>query len=171
MLTPDIVGACSVVSDSCCQASLSTGILQVRILEWVAISSSRGSFWPRDQTHVFCVSRIDGRILYHWATWEVPEISRRQDKSSKKCINVDRETRNRLRSLSFSGCVGLDPGFMFLTCQTTPSGQWHCFWLHILASSFTGVSNSIHWGLTGTLHVLSHLVCVVDDGVLMLQDW
>ena len=44
MLTPDIVGACSVVSDSCCQASLSTGILQVRILEWVAISSSRGSF-------------------------------------------------------------------------------------------------------------------------------
>ena len=28
------------------------GVLQARILEWVAISSSRGSYLPRDQTHV-----------------------------------------------------------------------------------------------------------------------
>ena len=28
------------------------GILQAGILEWVAISSSRGSFLPRDQSHV-----------------------------------------------------------------------------------------------------------------------
>ena len=27
------------------------GIFLVRILEWVAISSSRGTFWPRDRTH------------------------------------------------------------------------------------------------------------------------
>ena len=27
------------------------GILQARILEWVAMPSSRGSFWPRDRTH------------------------------------------------------------------------------------------------------------------------
>ena len=33
------------------------GIFQARILEWVAISSFRGSSWPRDRTHVsyvFC---------------------------------------------------------------------------------------------------------------------
>ena len=46
------------------------GILQARILEWVAISSSRGSSRPKDQTHVSCISCIGGRILYHWATWE-----------------------------------------------------------------------------------------------------
>ena len=34
------------------------GILQARILEWVAISFSRGFFRPRDQTRV---SRIVGR--------------------------------------------------------------------------------------------------------------
>ena len=34
------------------------GILQARILEWVAISSSRGSSWPRKQTHVSHVSCI-----------------------------------------------------------------------------------------------------------------
>ena len=43
------------------------GILQARILEWVAISFSRESFWPRDQTLVSC---IVGRFFIIWATWE-----------------------------------------------------------------------------------------------------
>ena len=34
------------------QAPLSMGILQKRILEWVAMPTSRGSSWPRDQTPV-----------------------------------------------------------------------------------------------------------------------
>ena len=38
------------------------GIFQARILEWVAISSSRGSSVPRDQT---CVCYIGKLILYH----------------------------------------------------------------------------------------------------------
>ena len=33
------------------------GISQARILEWVAISFSRGSSWPRDQTRVSCTGR------------------------------------------------------------------------------------------------------------------
>ena len=32
------------------------GILQARILEWVAVPSSRGSSWPRDQTHISCTA-------------------------------------------------------------------------------------------------------------------
>ena len=43
------------------------GVFQARILEWVAISSSRGSSWPRDRTSISCTGR---EILYHWATWE-----------------------------------------------------------------------------------------------------
>ena len=39
------------------------GILQARILEWVAISSSRASSWPRDQTHVSCVSCTADRLF------------------------------------------------------------------------------------------------------------
>ena len=34
------------------QAPLSMGILQTRILEWVAMTSSRGSFQPRYQTQL-----------------------------------------------------------------------------------------------------------------------
>ena len=37
------------------------GISQARILDWAAISFSRGSSRPRDQTLIFCI----GRILYH----------------------------------------------------------------------------------------------------------
>ena len=49
------------------QAPLSMRILQARILEWVAIPSSNGSFWPRDQTHIAYVSCIGRRVLYHLA--------------------------------------------------------------------------------------------------------
>ena len=44
------------------------GIFQARILEGVAISYSKGSYQPRDQTHISCISCIGKRILYHWAT-------------------------------------------------------------------------------------------------------
>ena len=38
---------------------------QARILEWVAISSSRGSSWPKDRTHVSFISCTSKRVLYH----------------------------------------------------------------------------------------------------------
>ena len=41
------------------------GDFHARTLEWVGISSSRGSSRPRDQTHISCIGR---QILYHWAT-------------------------------------------------------------------------------------------------------
>ena len=47
------------------------GISQVRILEWVAMPSSRGSSWPRYLTQVFGIGRF---IFYHWATRETWEL-------------------------------------------------------------------------------------------------
>ena len=47
------------------------GIFQVKILEWVAISFSRGSSWPRDWKRVPSPCLLRCRwILYHWATRE-----------------------------------------------------------------------------------------------------
>ena len=48
------------------------GIFQSRVLEWVAISFSKGSFRPRDQTQV---SRIVGRRFTVWTTREAPIIN------------------------------------------------------------------------------------------------
>ena len=45
------------------------GILQARILEWVAMPSSRGASQPRDQTHISYVSYIGGFFTTS-ATWE-----------------------------------------------------------------------------------------------------
>ena len=46
------------------------GIILARILEWVAISSSRESSRPKDWLHVSYSSCIGRSILYLWATWE-----------------------------------------------------------------------------------------------------
>ena len=79
-----------VVSDSVspwtvvCQAPLSTGILQARILEWIAISSSRESFWSRDWIQV---SHIAGGFFTIWATREA-KLNLHFDLSQKMWYNV-----------------------------------------------------------------------------------
>ena len=47
-------------------------ILQARILEWVDIPFSRGSFWPRDQTQVF---HNAGRFFTIWAIRKAPLLN------------------------------------------------------------------------------------------------
>ena len=54
-------------------ASSVHGISQARILEWVAISFSRGSSWPRDRTQVPCIA---GRFFIDWATREALKFNR-----------------------------------------------------------------------------------------------
>ena len=51
------------------------GILQARILEWLAISSSKGSSPPRDRTCISrgsCIGRWILLFFTAWATWEAP---------------------------------------------------------------------------------------------------
>ena len=63
------------------------GISQARILEWVAISFSRGPSWPKGWTQVSCISdrffttELPGKPLnmllpseYKWNLQNVPEI-------------------------------------------------------------------------------------------------
>ena len=63
-----------IVSDSCDPVDCSLpgssvhGISEARILEWVAISFSRVSSWPRNQTQVSCIA---GRFFTNWAMREV----------------------------------------------------------------------------------------------------
>ena len=68
------------------------GILQARILDWVAIAFCGGLFWLRDQTWVTCIA---GRFFVVWATkilqaklqqymnWELPDIQAGFGKSSR----------------------------------------------------------------------------------------
>ena len=65
------------------------GILQARRLEYVAISSSRGSSHPRDPTCASCLSPVlAGEFFYHWVTWEASLIWRHHMKSIwRYCIH------------------------------------------------------------------------------------
>ena len=80
------------------------GILQARILEWVAVPSTRGSSPPRDQTHVSC---IGGCVLYHWATWETPfpyTMMERATTINEENGAIDVLRRNLWTSLLISFC-------------------------------------------------------------------
>ena len=64
------------------QAPLSMGfILQARILEWVAISFSRGSSWPRDWT-------LNSSCLLHWQVGSLPLAPAGKPSESKTWVQL-----------------------------------------------------------------------------------
>ena len=76
LMNLDAVVCCSVAKlcptpcnlmDYCLPGSSVHGILQARLLEWVAVPFSRGSPQPRDRTQV---SHIAGKFFTSWATRE-----------------------------------------------------------------------------------------------------
>ena len=60
------------------QAPLSMGILQARILQWVAMPFSWGSSQPRDQSQVSCIAggfvtvRATREAQEYWSGWPIP---------------------------------------------------------------------------------------------------
>ena len=72
------------------------GIFQARILEWVAMSFSRESSWPRDQTQVSCVA---GRFFNH-----LSHI--REDLNVRaKTITLRRKERYKHHNLEFGNGI------------------------------------------------------------------
>ena len=53
--------------DSSPSGSSVQGILQTRVLQWISMTSSRGSSWARDPTCISCVSCIAGGFFTCWA--------------------------------------------------------------------------------------------------------
>ena len=59
------------------------GILQVRILAWIAVSSSRGSSRPRGWTGISYVSCIGRQVCITNVTWEVHTHIEKQQANNK----------------------------------------------------------------------------------------
>ena len=91
------------VSDSLQPYSSVHGILQERILEYVAISFSRGSFQPRDRTLVSCISYIGSWILYHHQGHLLMEPGKKKKKKKKHRSWDPREETNAWQSKDFPG--------------------------------------------------------------------
>ena len=77
------VQLCATLSTVAHQGPLSMEILPARILEWVAVPSSRGSSPPRDRTWVSKLSCIYRQALFHWHHWGSPLESSMDPKFSK----------------------------------------------------------------------------------------
>ena len=66
------------------------GILKARILEWVAMPSSRGSSQPRDRTHVSYVSCTGRQVLYHQYTFT---IYMERQKTQNRQHNIEQQSQ------------------------------------------------------------------------------
>ena len=104
------------------------GIFQARILEWVAISSSRGSSLPKDQTQVSWVSCSFRWILYHWATGKpkFESLRCRAPKAVSKTLDCT-STASRGLVLAAPACVSW--GSVVPACLPALVHSWnlHCF--------------------------------------------
>ena len=82
----------SVMSDSAtpwtvaCQASLFMGILQARILEWVALPSIKGSSQPSNPSQISCIA---GEFFTVWATSEAQEYWSEKPIPFKVITNIE----------------------------------------------------------------------------------
>ena len=87
-----------------CSLSVSSvhGICLTRILQWIAMSSSRGSSRLSNLTCISCVSCNGRQILYHCATWEAHRLEWPSSKSLQKIVGEDVEKRE----LSYSTVGG-----------------------------------------------------------------
>ena len=102
------------------------GISQARILEWVAVSSSRASSQHRDQTYVSYVSHIGRQIFYHRTTVQYLSVASINASDSK--IKMSRACLPSFLS-SFLPCIFnllLTGGFL---AKTNACGWRFLFWL------------------------------------------
>ena len=99
--------------------SSACGILQARILEWVAISYYRASSQPRDRTHISCISCVGTWILYRCAMWEAPTPHQ------KKKVQMNSFTKQQFwtdpRSETEPASLALEGGFS----TAGPPGKFH----------------------------------------------
>ena len=142
------------------------GILQARILEWVAIPFSRGSSRPRDRTQV---SHIAGGFFTSWATREVQEIlkwvaypfsrgsSGPRNQTGVSCITGRFFTGLAMRELPPTVQV-LPWGLACSRSTLTKTNQFRGIWLWRLFSPrspgwegqwFKSVGGGKGWGLGG----------------------
>ena len=82
------------------------GIFQARILEWIAISFSRGSSWPRDQTQV---SHIGGRRFNLWATREARYASNHSPNADAHGLHFEDKGLDQLPGLLRTTLLAYQP--------------------------------------------------------------
>ena len=86
------------------------GLLQARILEWVAIPFSRGSYWLRDWTLVYCITSRLFSVSIHIILVFKMKLSRWRNWSQVKQLTKGQNPRSSIKEkktkLSLILCIG-----------------------------------------------------------------
>ena len=117
-------------------------IFQTRVLEWVAISFSRGSSQPRDQTQVSCIA---GRqTLYHLGHQGSPGGQEgRNDQFSRSVVSNSWQPHESQHARP--PCPSPTPGVYSNSC---PSSQWYHPAIPSSVIPFSSCPQSLpSWGL------------------------
>ena len=116
------------------------GISQARILEWSAISSSRGSSQLRDWTCVSCIGR---QILYHWVTREALKLI-----WNFSCIHFMSFVFICVFLLSFNKYCSKESMYKILQdkefCYMPKERKDQCFWISSLPPTFLVMLNAVY---------------------------
>ena len=113
-----------------CQ-TLSMGILQAGILEWVSKPSSRESSWSRDQTFISNVSCIGRQVLYHKHHLRRPRFP------YYRCANIYPNSLKWARIQFTSSAMTADLGqSLALSSQSTQPQTCTIFWSYLGFSWF-----------------------------------
>ena len=97
--------SCSLVSTLCDPMDCSPpgsavhGIFQARTQEWVAISSCRGFFPPRDETRVSYISCTGWRVLYHYTPIQNKNFKKQTKKNNNSGSRIVTFSRKRKSSV------------------------------------------------------------------------
>ena len=111
------------------------GILQARLLEWVAFPFSRGSSQPRDQTQVSCIA---GRFFTSWDTREAHHYHLIADKPFLPPTPC-REGQEGQVPLSMKFFPGKNTGVgchVFLQGSSRPRDRTHISYVSCLVGQF-----------------------------------
>ena len=146
------------------------GILQARILEWVAISFSRESFWSRDHTQV---SRIADRHFNLWATREAQEDSITPLPLCKTTLSIwDVSSSSGGAWPSLSSCSGrpqcacgqaisLQPLYSLMASTSPTSRPFHFSHLHTGPFARPAPPKTASNSLTTAAHLSSSLMSLM----------
>ena len=104
------------------------GIFQARILEWVAISSSRESCQPGDRAHVSCVPCIGRQILYNAPPGKPQWLTRALKVWLWNCIVWDSDLRG-IEKQGLAKCNGKCKEF----CKERWKNSWSEFMVYFHA--------------------------------------
>ena len=131
--------------DSSLPGSSVCGISQARILEWVAMSFSKGSFWTRDRTCVSCISRWIFLPLSHLKIYFLPSCKNHSKRIYSKILKMKKIKILTMDFFFFLSSLSLVHIVLFLKMSLILLCMWHLYFFSLWGPWFLSYYTHYLW--------------------------